>query len=65
MEEEKNKKKKLSLSVGKKLTIGGLIDQKTLRSGSVNTSRNKTIQVEVRRKKFWETLSGKTHIKII
>ena len=27
------------------------MDQKTLRSGSVNTSRNKTIQVEVRRKK--------------
>ena len=56
MEDEKNKKKKLSLSVDKKLTIGGLMDQKALRSGSVNTSRNKTIQVEVRRKKVLEVL---------
>ncbi len=52
MSEEQKKPKKLSLSGGGKLTLGGNLDQSSLRGGAiVGGSRGKTVQVEVRRKR--------------
>ncbi len=52
MSEDQKKPKKLSLSGGGKLTLGGNLDQSSLRGGAVvGGSRGKTVQVEVRRKR--------------
>ena len=51
MSEENQKPKKLSLSGSGKLSLGGNLDQSTLRGNAVGASRGKTVQVEVRRKR--------------
>ncbi len=51
MSEENQKPKKLSLSGSGKLSLGGNLDQSTLRGNPVGASRGKTVQVEVRRKR--------------
>jgi len=51
MSEENQKPKKLSLSGSGKLSLGGNLDQSTLRGNAVGAPRGKTVQVEVRRKR--------------
>ncbi len=53
MSEENNKPKKLSLSGSGKLSLGGgAVDPANLRGGMVGSGRGKTVQVEVRRKRW-------------
>ena len=51
MSEETQKPKKLSLSGSGKLSLGGNLDQSSLRGNTVGAGRGKTVQVEVRRKR--------------
>ena len=56
MSEEQNKPKKLSLSGSGKLSLGGNLEQAPLRGNAVvGSSRGKTVQVEVRRKRVGGT----------
>ena len=56
MSEEQNKPKKLSLSGSGKLSLGGNFEQAPLRGNAVvGSSRGKTVQVEVRRKRVGGT----------